>query len=138
MRKGYVIPLRELQNSKRFGGEGSLINFEEKYNKLEDTNSQQNALIYQLKYHKFVLKSKCDGTKRFQQTVQGRAYSLSELKENLLHIVQYSEDDDPQPILNFMGNRFFQMFKKSNIFFSEMFSINLQISKCQKMSKHRK
>ena len=138
MRKGFVIPLREFQNSKRFGGEGSLINFEEKYNKLKDTNSQQNALIYQLKYHKFVLKSKCDGTKRFQQTVQGRAYSLSELKENLLHIIQYSEDDDPQPILNFMGNRFFQMFKKSNIFFSEMFSLNLQISKCQKMSKHRK
>ena len=138
MRKGFVLPLRELQNSKSFGGEGSLINFEEKYNKLKDTNSQQNALIYQLKYHKFVLKSKCDGTKRFQQTVQGRAYSLSELKENLLHIIQYSEDDDPQPILNFMGNRFFQMFKKSNIFFSEMFSLNLQISKCQKMSKHRK
>ena len=100
MRKGFVLPLRELQNSKSFGGEGSLINFEEKYNKLKDTNSQQNALIYQLKYHKFVLKSKCDGTKRFQQTVPGRAYSLSELKENLLHIIQYSEDDGPQPILD--------------------------------------
>ena len=56
-------------------------------------------LFCQLKYHKFVLKSKCDGKKRFQQTVQGRAYSLSELKENVFHIIQYDEDDGPQPIL---------------------------------------
>ena len=81
------------------GGEWSLTNFEEKYNKLKDANSQQNALICQLKYHKFVLKSKCDDKKRFQQTVQGPAYSLSELQENLFHIIQYNEDDGQQPIL---------------------------------------
>ena len=81
------------------GCEWSLTNIEEKYNKLKDANSQRNALICQLKYYKFVLKSKCDDKKRFQQTVQGRAYSLSELKENLFHIIQYNEDDSPQPIL---------------------------------------
>ena len=52
------------------GDEWSLTNFEEEYNKLKDANSQRNALIYQLKYHKFVLKSECDDKKRFQQTVQ--------------------------------------------------------------------
>ena len=76
--------------------EWSLTNFEQKYNKLTDANSQRNALICQLK---FVLKSKCDDKKRFQQTVQGRAYSLSELRENLFHIIQYNEDNGPQPIL---------------------------------------
>ena len=81
------------------GGEWSLTNFEEKYNKLKDANSQRNALICQLKYHKFVLKSKCDDKKRFQQTVQGRPYSLSDLKEDLFYIIQYNEDDDQQPIL---------------------------------------
>ena len=81
------------------GGEWSLINFEEKYNKLKDANSQRNTLICQLRYHKLVLQSKCDDKKRFQQTVQGRAYTLSELKENLLHIIQFNEDDGPQPIV---------------------------------------
>ena len=81
------------------GGEWSLINFEEKYNKLTDANKQRNALICQLKYHKFVFKSKYGDKKRFQQTVHGRAYSLSELKEKLLHIIQYNKDDGPQPIL---------------------------------------
>ena len=57
------------------GDEWSLTNFEKKYYKLKNTNSQQNALICQLNYHKFVLKSKCDDKKRFQQTVQGQAYS---------------------------------------------------------------
>ena len=51
--------------------------------KLEEANSQQNILICQLKYQKFVFKSKRDDKKRFQQTEQGRAYSLSEVKENL-------------------------------------------------------
>ena len=31
--------------------------------------------------------------------MQGRAYSLNELKENVLHIIQYNEDNGPQPIL---------------------------------------
>ena len=48
------------------GCEWSLTNFEEKYNKLKDANSQRNALICQLTYYKFVLKSKCDDKKRFQ------------------------------------------------------------------------
>ena len=52
-------------------------------------------MICQLNYHKFVLKSKCDDKKRYQ----GRAYNLSELNENPLHIIQYNEDDGPQPIL---------------------------------------
>ena len=32
--------------------------------------------------------------------MQGRAYSFSELKENLLHIIQYNEGDGPQPVLD--------------------------------------
>ena len=32
--------------------------------------------------------------------MQGRSYSFSELKENLLHIIQYNEGDCPQPVLD--------------------------------------
>ena len=50
------------------GCEWSLTNIEEKYNKLKDANSQRNALICQHhKYHKFVLKSKCDDKKDFNR-----------------------------------------------------------------------
>ena len=50
--------------------------------KLEEASSQQNTLICQLKNQKFLFKSKCDDKKRFQQTEEGRAYSLSKVKEN--------------------------------------------------------
>ena len=97
------------------GCEWSLTNIEEKYNKLKDANSQRNALICQLKYHKFVLKSKCDDKKRFQQTVQGQVYSLSELKENLLHIIQYNEDDAPQSIFEQQQMLVVEMQEKLNL-----------------------
>ena len=116
------------------GCEWSLTNFEEKYNKLKDANSQRNALICQLKYYKFVLKSKCDDKKRFQQTVQGRAYSLSELKENLLHIIQYNEDDGPQPILEQQQMSVVEMQEKLKLA-KETIKLKLEKLKNRKKSK---
>ena len=117
-------------------GEWSLTNFEEKYNKLKDANSQRNALICHLKYHKFVLKSKSDGKKRFQETVQGRTYILSEIKENLLHIIQDNEDDAPQPILEQQQMSVVKMQEKLKLA-KEPIKLKLEKLKNRKKSKPR-
>ena len=65
------------------GGEQTLDNFEEKLRNLKDSSTQRTAIINQLKYHKFVLKLKCDHKSRFQQGAQRRALTFQELKKNL-------------------------------------------------------
>ena len=67
----------------KLGGEQTLDNFEEKLRNLKDPSTQRTAIINQLKYHKFVLKLKCDHKSRFQQGAQGRALTFQELKKNL-------------------------------------------------------
>ena len=62
-------------------------NSEEKLRNLRDTSKQRTAIINQLKYNKFVLKSKFDNKSRFQQSAQGRAFALKELKKNLQYII---------------------------------------------------
>ena len=91
-------------------------------------------MICQLNYHKFVLKSKCDDKKRFQQTVQGQAYSLSELKENLLHIIQYNEDDGPQPILEQQQMSVVEMQEKLNL---AKVAIKLELEKLKNRKKSK-
>ena len=43
-----------------------------------------------------MLKSKCDSKSRFQQSAQGKAFTLQELKENLQFITLNSQDDQQQ------------------------------------------
>ena len=76
------------------GGEWTLSKFEEKFRNLKDQSKQRTAIINQLKYNKFVLKSKCDHKSRFQQSAQGKAFILQELKENLQFIITLNSQDD--------------------------------------------
>ena len=43
-----------------------------------------------------MLKSKCDSKSRFQQSAQGKAFTLQELKENLQFITLNSQHDQQQ------------------------------------------
>ena len=74
-------------------------NFEEKLRILKDPSKQRTAIINQLKYHKFVLKSKCDNKSRFQQSAQGRAFTLQELKKNLQYIITVNAEGDQQQVI---------------------------------------
>ena len=47
-------------------------NYEEKFRNTKDRNSQITGFINQLKYRKFLFKSKCDNESRFQQSAQGK------------------------------------------------------------------
>ena len=57
----------------KLGGELTLDNFEGKLRNLKDPSRQTTTIINHLKYHKCVLKSKCDNKIRFQQSAQRRA-----------------------------------------------------------------
>ena len=71
-------------------------NFEEKLRNLKDPSKQRTAIINQLNYHKFVLKSKRDNKSRFQQSAQGRAFTFQELKKNLQYIITVKAKGDQQ------------------------------------------
>ena len=75
-------------------------NFEEKLRNLKDPSKQRTAIINQLKYHKFVLKSKCDNKSRFQQSAQGRAFTLQELKKNVQYIITVNAEGDQQQVID--------------------------------------
>ena len=47
-------------------------NYEEKFRNTKDRNRQITGFINQLKYRKFLFKSKCDNKSRFQQSAQGK------------------------------------------------------------------
>ena len=76
-----------IDDVQKLGGELTLDNFEEKLRNLKDPSKQRTAIINQLKYHKFVLKLKCDNKSRFQQSAKGRPFTLQELKKNLQYII---------------------------------------------------
>ena len=75
-------------------------NFEEKLRILKDPSKQRTAVINQLKYHKFVLQSKCDNKSRFQQSAQGRASILQELKKNFQYIITVNTEGDQQQFID--------------------------------------
>ena len=75
-------------------------NFEEKLRNLKDPSKQRTAIINQLKYHKFVLKSKRDNKSRFQQSAQGRAFTFQELKKNLRYIITVNAKGDQQQVID--------------------------------------
>ena len=74
--------------------------------------------------------------KRFQETVQGRTYILSELKEDLLHIIQDNEDDAPQPILEQQQMSVVKMQEKLKLA-KEPIKLKLEKLKNRKKSKTR-
>ena len=67
---------------------------------LKDPSKQRTAIINQLKYHKFVLQSKCDNKSRFQQSAQGRALTLQALKKNLQYIIPVNAEGDQQQVID--------------------------------------
>ena len=75
-------------------------NFEEKLRNLKDPSKQRTAIINQLNYHKFVLKSKRDNKSRFQQSAQGRAFTFQELKKNLRYIITVNAKGDQQQVID--------------------------------------
>ena len=88
-----------INNVHKLGGEWTLNNFDEKFRNLKDPSKQRTAIIDQLKYHKFVLKSKCDRKSRFQQSAQGKSFTLQELKENLQFIITLNSQDYQQQVM---------------------------------------
>ena len=58
----------------------------------KDPSKQRTATINQLKYHKFVLKSKCGNQNRFQQSTQGRAFTLQKLKKYITTFISESDN----------------------------------------------
>ena len=89
-----------IDSVQKLGGEWTLDNFEEKLRNLKDPSKQRTAIINQLKYHKFVLKSKCDNKSKFQQSAQGRAFTLQVLKKNLLYIITVNAEGDQQQVID--------------------------------------
>ena len=75
-------------------------NFEEKLKILKDPSKQRTVIINQLKYQKFVLKSKGDNKSRFQQSAQGTAFTLQELKKNLQYIIIVNTEGDQQQVID--------------------------------------
>ena len=75
-------------------------NFEEKLRNLKDPSKQRTAIINQLKYHKFVLKSKRDNKSRFQQSAQRRTFTFQELKKNLRYIITVNAKGDQQQVID--------------------------------------
>ena len=47
-----------------------------------------------------MLKSKCDNKSRFQQSAQGRAFTLQELKKNLQYIITVNTEGDQQQVID--------------------------------------
>ena len=47
-----------------------------------------------------MLKSKCDNKSRFQQSAQGRAFKLQELKKNLQYIITANAEGDQQQVID--------------------------------------
>ena len=47
-----------------------------------------------------MLQSKCDNKSRFQQSAQGRAFTLEELKKNLWYIMTVNAEGDQQQVID--------------------------------------
>ena len=71
-------------------GEWKRDSVEENIRNLNE-NSQKLALIAQLKYHSFVLKSKSDKVERFYKSCKQVENTITELKDNLLSVIEYNE-----------------------------------------------
>ena len=88
-----------INNVQKHGGERTLINFEEKFRNLRDPSKQRAAIINHFKYQKFLLKSMCDSKSKSQQSAQGKAFALQELKGNLQFIILLNSQDDQQQFM---------------------------------------
>ena len=84
----------------KLGEEWTLNNFEEKLRNLKQPSKQRTKIINQIKYRKFVLKSKWGNKIRFQQSAQGRAFSLQELKNNLQYVITVNAEGDQQQVVD--------------------------------------
>ena len=82
------------------GGESALDNYEGELRNLKGPSKQRTAIINQLKYHRSVLKSKCDNKSRFQQSAQGRTFTLQEMKKNLQYIITVNAEGNQQQAID--------------------------------------
>ena len=102
---------------------------------MKDPSKQRTAIIDQLKYHKFVLKSKCDRKSRFQQSAQGKAFTLQELKENLQFIITLNSQDDQQQVMEDSKRQPAEIQERLKI---AKESIKCKLEKFNSRKKHRK
>ena len=67
---------------------------------IDERIKQRTKIINQIKYRTFVLKSKWGNKIRFQQSAQGRAFSLQELKNNLQYVITVNAEGDQQQVVD--------------------------------------
>ena len=84
--------------------------------KINNDSSKRTALVTQLKFQKFVLGAKTDDKSKFQQQSKGKVFSVEELTENLIHILDFNRaENETEPSESSISGLAVEAQRKNNL-----------------------